>query len=847
MTQSPAGLPSRASWRGPAAILAASLVTAPGRGLSATVGAGPHPIARQVTLYVSPSGNDSWSGRLSAPNGTRTDGPFATFDHARAAVRSLDKTSVRRVVVQFRGGTYTLPATLVFTAADSGSPGTEIVYENYPGESPVLTGGVRVTGFTNTAGNVWKASLPSSTRYFENLFYNGVRRLRPRLGSTDGLDPALGAFLRVAETVYLTGPSAPPPPASAPDPNCPVWIDGNGWECFDRFRYALTDPITSTWKNLAPPAGNPCGQPAGDPALAGDVEVLVFEQFSTSKLRVACVDAASRTVYTTGPTGISHATPKQDGFIAGNRYLVENVEDVLGSPGQWFLDRSSTPWTLTVLARPGENPNADLVVVPQIPQVLVASGLQDVTFRGLTFEHDDYVLPAAGHVARELEPDIGAAVSFQNCRRITFDANVVTETSGSGLEFIPCVNGFSPAYCLSADPDASVTDNLIQNGAFYDIGAVAVRIGNPYQQADTDANVPQGTVVENNVVAGYGRVIPSAFGIGQGMGHHNLYTHNDVYDGYHCGVSTSQGIGDTTTPAGIGNAYNVMSFNHVHDLLQGIMNDGGAMRIDGGNQVFTAAGNKILGNRIHDVSDASALDANGYGGHGIYLDDSTGLVDVENNLVYRVSGYPVYAPHGPVAPGKANTIKNNILAYGRQGMIAVNFPYGSGVPSSAAQVYVIRNNLFYFDHDHNSSPKFWVQGGCLYSGGFPYPGYQEWSENMYWRTDGQFASDAKAFAVQPAASTGPNAPCSGNTNNWTFYTFSGWQQTVGEDVQSVIQNPGFTNPTYPADDFSLPHGSPGAGFVVFDPSQAGRSNPQIHPPAVSATFPTKTFNPATDF
>jgi hypothetical protein len=348
-------------------------------------------------------------------------------------------------------------------------------------------------------------------------------------------------------------------------------------------------------------------------------------------------------------------------------------------------------------------------------------------------------------------------------------------------------------------------------------------------------------------VEGYGRTIPASFGIGQGMGHDNLYTHNDVYDGYHCAISTSQSIPETTAPSGIGNANNVISFNHVHDLLQGIMNDGGSIRINGGNGVFTASGNKILNNKIHDVSDATALDSNGYGGDGIYLDDDTGLVDVENNLVYRVSGFAVYTPHGPVGANKANLIKNNILAYGRLGMVSVNYPYGT-VPPTAVQVFVVTNNLFYFDHDHNSSPKFWVQGGCVYSAGTPYTGYQDFHDNLYWRTDGQFASDSKAFEVQPAAvTTGPNAPCSGNTNNWTFYTFAGWQQSVGEDVQSVIQNPGFANPTYPFDDFSLPHGSPGAGFVVFDASQAGRSNPQIHPPAVPATFPTKTFNPVSDF
>ncbi|HTS28550.1 MAG TPA: hypothetical protein VMH81_21910 [Bryobacteraceae bacterium] len=37
------------------------------------------------------------------------------------------------------------------------------------------------------------------------------------------------------------------------------------------------------------------------------------------------------------------------------------------------------------------------------------------------------------------------------------------------------------------------------------------------------------------------------------------------------------------------------------------------------------------------------------------------------------------------------------------------------------------------------------------------------------------------------------------------------------------------------------------GFVAFDPAQAGRTNPLIHPPAIPQTFPTKLFNPATDY
>ncbi len=82
----------------------------------------------------------------------------------------------------------------------------------------------------------------------------------------------------------------------------------------------------------------------------------------------------------------------------------------------------------------------------------------------------------------------------------------MTQTSGTGLEFIPCINGSSPAYCVATNINAVVANNVIENSAFYDIGAVGIRIGNPFQMADTDANVPQLTTVQNNVVEGYGRI-----------------------------------------------------------------------------------------------------------------------------------------------------------------------------------------------------------------------------------------------------------------------------------------------------------------------------------------------------
>ena len=41
----------------------------------------------RATFFVSTDGNDSWSGRLVAPNAAKTDGPFATIARARDAIR----------------------------------------------------------------------------------------------------------------------------------------------------------------------------------------------------------------------------------------------------------------------------------------------------------------------------------------------------------------------------------------------------------------------------------------------------------------------------------------------------------------------------------------------------------------------------------------------------------------------------------------------------------------------------------------------------------------------------------------------------------------------------------------
>ena len=105
--------------------------------------------AKEVVLYVSAQGNDAWSGRLPEPNAAKTDGPFATLERARDAIRSMRAGAPLRAPasVYVRGGAYALSAPLVFLPEDSGTPEAPITYASYPGEKVIASGGRMITGW----------------------------------------------------------------------------------------------------------------------------------------------------------------------------------------------------------------------------------------------------------------------------------------------------------------------------------------------------------------------------------------------------------------------------------------------------------------------------------------------------------------------------------------------------------------------------------------------------------------------------------------------------------------------------------------------------------------------------
>lgn len=108
----------------------------------------------QADFFVSTNGSDSWSGKQDMPNAQENDGPFATLERARDAVRDLKKNKASNIVVLVREGIYQLKNTVVFGMEDSGTGESTVTYAAYPDETPVFSSGQEIKGWQKVSGKL---------------------------------------------------------------------------------------------------------------------------------------------------------------------------------------------------------------------------------------------------------------------------------------------------------------------------------------------------------------------------------------------------------------------------------------------------------------------------------------------------------------------------------------------------------------------------------------------------------------------------------------------------------------------------------------------------------------------
>ena len=366
----------------------------------------------QEVFYVSPDGSDSGDGSA--------ESPFATLEKARDQVRKINGSMTGDIIVYLRGGDYRITEPVEFDTRDSGTGGFNVRYEAFEGETPVINGAQKVTGWTKYNDKLWSAPLDRDVK-LRNLYVNDRRA---SMGSVQV--QAKGGY----GDYYIQAGQAD-------------WAWDSGKKSDGIVYDAGSMPrITSNFDDLEVVNGTTWNENivcSRDVKYDGNSVILLMQQ----------------------PYGAIAQTPGWGaGFTTGGTHTVYNAFSFVDSEGEFFFDK--TDKVLYYYPRSGEDMTTADVEAPVADGLIKIAGkstsdrVKNISFSGITFANTDYQLTeVAGSHGKttcqaaqsytafadsnwhlknyEMVDTLPAAVHITSSDGIKLTGNVVKHTGADGI------------------------------------------------------------------------------------------------------------------------------------------------------------------------------------------------------------------------------------------------------------------------------------------------------------------------------------------------------------------------------------------------------------------------------
>lgn len=359
----------------------------------------------------------------------------------------------------------------------------------------------------------------------------------------------------------------------------------------------------------------------------GDVDVIGLAKWAEIRMPLAEVDEENNTATLT-----KQVPPSNWRGAKNPRYWIENAPESLDQSGEWRLDKKTG--VLTIMLEPGQDLNEMQIIAPKLEHIIQIDGKPDqesfvshLQFKGLTFSHTISPMLQDGYPDVQAAYNISAAFSANGARNILVKDCVFTLAGNYAVEFAQ-----------------GCSDNHIVGNTINDIGAGGVKIGEPAMREG--ALRTHHNHVTDNHIHHIGVMYPAAVGIWVGQSDHNTLAHNHIHHTFYTGISVGWTWGYKPTGA----HHNTVEYNLVHDIGQGVLSDMGGIYTLG-----TQPGTVIRNNVFHHIDSFS------YGGWGIYPDEGSTEILIENNITYRTKSAGFHQHYG-----KENVIRNNVFAFAKE-------------------------------------------------------------------------------------------------------------------------------------------------------------------------------------
>jgi hypothetical protein len=512
-----------------------------------------------------------------------------------------------------------------------------------------------------------------------------------------------------------------------------------------------------------------------------DVEVIVYHFWTDSHLPIQSVDTARSIV------AFQHKAGKvfTDDFTEnGARYIVENVFEGLDSPGEWYLDR--TKGLLFYYPMPGEDLRTASIIAPFAEAHLRLKGdararrfVEHLHFRNLGFRHTNFHLPPGDSNDGQGSSRVASAIVLEAARSCSLSHLRLSNLGTFAFEV------------LAGSEDVALVGNAISRVAG---GGFRVNGG---RETDPPWMRTRGIRITDNVLEHYGQDYPSAVGLLVMNAEDVTVAHNRIQDGGYTGISVGWSWGYRRSVS----QHNRVEFNHIHRIgLQGLLSDMGGIYTLG-----VSPGTVLRNNLIHDVS------ANHYGGWGIYNDEGSSNLLIENNIVHRTK----FAPYN-IHFARELTVRNNIFALGVKDQV-------SRGRAEAHKSVFFENNIVYWREGEVFS-KNWNEEPYLFRAVALRPPESEKANfeadwNLYYNPN--LARDDVVWTQsREAGGTLTDAKPTYAKGASVAVRWKDWQAR-GKDRNSLYADPMFRSPD--AGDFTLDPASPAfrLGFRPIDVSKVG--------------------------
>ncbi len=342
-------------------------------------------------FYVSPDGNDAWSGQSATIKDG--DGPFASLARARQALRIAGGGEV--VVA---GGTYELSAPLILGPEDSGTPDAPTVYRAAEGEEVRISAGCNIGGFKVLKDPELLARLPKEAR--GRVLVANIKEIGDMGAPADGL-PGLELFIDDQPLTLARYPNEGYMRVVAVHGATPIDVRGTIGAVEGIVEYE--DERPQRWLQEK------------EPMALG----FWFWDWAEYRQGIAAIDVDKQQLTLAEP-------PSNYGYRAGQWFYGFNLFSEIDQPGEWYLDRETGDLFVWPPEGAGETFSA---MVSMGEDIVHMQDVRDVVFAGFVFEG------ARRH-----------GLVLENCERVRVERSVlrnlgswaVRVSGGSAVEIIGC-------------------------------------------------------------------------------------------------------------------------------------------------------------------------------------------------------------------------------------------------------------------------------------------------------------------------------------------------------------------------------------------------------------------------